>query len=269
MLRFPKPKVLRPVRPNAGTEAHYRRRLYKLIAEMQDSVVYWVRASYNANEPKIAQDVLPSKALKAAVRKLARRWQRNFDDAAPKLADYYAQAAQDRSARQLQRILRDAGFSVKFKMTNTIRDVMNASIAEQVSLIRSIPSQYFTDVEGLVMRSVAKGGDMFTLAGALEQRYSVTRRRAALIARDQTNKATAVITRARQLEVGITEAVWLHSHGGKEPRPTHLANSGKRYDISKGWYDPDADGKGKGKYIFPGELINCRCVSKSIVEGLT
>ena len=39
--------------------------------------------------------------------------------------------------------------------------------------------------------------------------------------------------------MGVDEALWLHSHAGKEPRPTHLANDGKRYKISEGWYDPD------------------------------
>jgi uncharacterized protein with gpF-like domain len=74
------------------------------------------------------------------------------------------------------------------------------------------------------------------------------------------------MNRARQEELGITEAVWLHSHAGKKPRPTHLANHGKRYNVAEGWFDPDPKVR---KHIWPGELINCRCVSKSVVKGFS
>ena len=76
--------------------------------------------------------------------------------------------------------------------------------------------------------------------------------------------ATASMTRARQTELGITEAIWMHSGGGKHPRPSHLAagKSKTKYDVKVGWYDPDV-----GKNIFPGELPNCRCVSRAVVKG--
>ncbi|WP_257785984.1 hypothetical protein [Burkholderia ubonensis] len=41
----------------------------------------------------------------------------------------------------------------------------------------------------------------------------MTKRRAAFIAHNQNSKATATITRVRQEGLGITEAIWLHSHG--------------------------------------------------------
>ena len=61
---------------------------------------------------------------------------------------------------------------------------------------------------------------------------------AVIIARDQNNKATASMTRARQNELGITEAIWVHSGAGKHPRPTHVAMNGAKYDVKKGMWDP-------------------------------
>jgi uncharacterized protein with gpF-like domain len=90
----------------------------------------------------------------------------------------------------------------------------------------------------------------------------VTRKRAALISRDQNSKATSALHKARQLELGIEEGIWMHSHGGKKPRPSHLKNDGKKYDIKKGWYDPDAK-----QWVQPGELISCHCVGRSIIPG--
>lgn len=254
MLRRNKELVLRPVFPNLGIQAMYRRRLRCLIDEMNNSILYWIQATYRATPPVMAMDDSAASQLRIAINKLTRQWQRRFDDAADELAAYFATAAHRRSDATLRAILKKGGFSVQFKMTAAMRDILKATITEQVGLIKSIPQQYLVNVQGAVMRSVQRGGDLGTLTKELEKQYGVTRRRAALIARDQNNKANSSMTRARQLELGIDTAVWLHSHGGREPRKTHLANSGKRYDPAKGWFDPDPK---VNRYIFPGELINC------------
>lgn len=258
--------VLRPVHPNLGIAAAYRRRLQALIQEMAASFEHWIAAQYRKTPPRIAQDATPSAELRSELRRLGIQWQRRFDAMAPKLARWFAQAASQRSDAALRKILADGGIAVKWKMTPAQRDVLGATVEESISLIKSIPEQYHRQVEGLVMRSVQTGRDLQQLTKDLHKRYDITRKRAILIARDQNNKATASLTRARQLEVGIEQAVWLHSHGGKEPRPTHLRNSGKRYNVAEGWYDPDPRVR---RRIFPGELINCRCVSKAVVKGFS
>ena len=155
---------------------------------------------------------------------------------------------------------------MELRTTRAVNDVLQATIHENVSLIRSIAQQHLTQVEGMVMRSVQRGRDLGQLATDLEQQLDVSKRRATLIARDQNNKATAVIQRTRQAELGITEAVWLHSGGGKEPRPSHVKAGRDRvkYDIRVGWWDPD-----DGAYILPGQLINCRCVALPVVPGFS
>jgi hypothetical protein len=65
--------VLSAVRPNAGIEAAYRKRLIALVAGMDKSVQWWLRAAYRANEPVMAQDRTPTDELRDAIRKLARR----------------------------------------------------------------------------------------------------------------------------------------------------------------------------------------------------
>lgn len=257
---------LKPVHPNVGISAALRRFLLDMIEEMANSYVYWLRARYREHPPRLAQDVSPAKKLEMELRKLGMRWRRRFNKAAPKLAAWFAQAVEERSSAAMRRILRDHGITVRFVMTPAMRDILDATVGESVALIKSIPQQYHTEIEGLVMRSVKAGRRLDVLTRELQKRYGVTRKRAILIARDQNNKATAAFTRARQIEMGIEEAIWLHSHGGKEPRKTHLANSGRRYDVRGGWYDPDPRVR---RNIFPGELINCRCVSRPVVKGFT
>jgi SPP1 gp7 family putative phage head morphogenesis protein len=208
----------------------------------------------------MAHDESPAMALRDVMRKLSRRWQRNFDRGSSDLAAWFAIAAADRSDKALQEILRKAGFSVRFKLTAEANDAIQATIGEQISLIKSIGSQHLSTVEQLVMRSVSSGRDLSTLTKELEERFGVTRRRAALIARTENNKCTATITRVRQEGLGIRTAVWMHSHGGKEPRPSHVKASGQTYEVDKGMLID-------GEYIYPGQLINCRCVSRSVIPG--
>ena len=260
--RADKPLTIAAVRPNEGIRTAYQRRLERLVDEMAKSVAYWVTAAYRANTPEMAQDASPAMAMRAVVRRLTRRWQKRFDQAAPEMADYFATAVGERTDGALAAILKRAGISVEFRLTAAANDVLQATVGENVSLIRSIASEYLSDVEGLVMRSVQAGRDMGALSEALQARHGVTKRRAAFISVDQNNKATAAINRVRQEELGIEEAVWLRSNGGKKPRPDHVAYSGKRYKVKEGAYI-------SGEYIYPGQKPRCRCVSKSIVPGFS
>jgi uncharacterized protein with gpF-like domain len=261
--------MLRPVLPNAGITAAYRRRLSDLIDEMAQSVAYWIEAAYKGNVPEVAalaSDEMAATALRNAIKRLARRWLARFDEAAPKLADYFSVKASERVDGALKKILKDAGFSIEWTMTAAQRDILSATVTQNVSLIKSIPSEYFTKIEGAVMRSVQTGRDLGQLSKDLREQFGVSKRRAAFISRDQNAKATAAQTRARQLEIGVTEAIWVHSGGGKTQRASHVkaGQDRVRFDVAKGWLDPD-----EGRYILPGELINCRCTSRSVIRGFS
>jgi hypothetical protein len=343
-------RALKPVHPNAGIAAEYRRRLDDLIADMRDSYDYWITATYRANQSEIALDKMPdtgsparvtavqseigsrnvvwlayvngrplmarngalrtfrsrdaaetgglrstglnmvltdpvrlgdrfdavtlanlpvvlspAQNLQETIDKLGARWEARFDETAPKLAQWFAQTAGKRSEDGLKKILRDGGMTVRFEMTAPMRNILNATVAENTGLIKSIGSQYHSEVQGMVMRSVAAGRDVGMLTRDLRERYGITRRRAAFIALDQNNKSTSAFVRVRQVGLGL-QAIWLHSHAGKKPRPTHLGNTGKPYDPALGWFDPDPKVR---RRIWPGELPRCRCVSRSLVKGFS
>lgn len=272
------PKVARAVHSNRGIEAAYRKRLKALISEMDNSFTYWLSAAYKKNPPSlskiIAEDAKPGKyAAKmqdwASVRSpyakinkviavLTKRWTDRFNDEAPKIAQAYLKDLYKASDSAFMQSLKSAGWTINFKLTPAIRDSFTASLAENVGLIKSIPEQYLTQVEGIVARSYTAGRDLEAMTKDLQALYPKIGKRAELIARDQSNKANAVVNRARQLELGITEAIWMHSYGGKEPRPDHLAANGKVYKIAQGCLI-------SGEYIQPGEMINCRCVSRPVL----
>lgn len=258
--------LLQPIHPNAGTEAEYQKRLLRLVNEMAKSVVYWLKASYRANEPAVmAADADPADELRKAMSGLSRRWQKRFDDAADDMAKYFAQSVADRTDATFKAALRKAGFTIKFKMTAAQRDILKATVQQNVALIKSIPAQYLTQVEGSVMRAVQVGGDLGKLTAELQEHHGVTRRRAVNIARSQNSMATAALKRNRQLELGLDEEQWRHSGGGHHPRSSHVKAGKDRvvYNVRDGWYDPQAKVR-----CWPGSLIGCRCVGRPVIKGL-
>lgn len=265
-------KILPPVHPNVGLEMEYARKLEALVDAMHKSIKYWVLMNYKNNLPGtvtiMAEDDSTSVTLDKIMRRLSRYWQKKFIEAAQQLGIYFAQKSTQRADTTLKQILKESGFAIEFKLTAAARDVLQSTVKENVALITNLSQQHLKQIEILVHHSVQSGRDLGGLAKELEQRYDMTKKRARLIAKDQNNKATASIVRVRQNEIGIKQAKWLHSHAGKTPRPTHVAMNSKLYDVVEGMWDKDADGKGKGRYVYPGELINCRCVSRSIIPAL-
>lgn len=244
--------VLKSIQPNLGVEAAYRKSLKKLLREMRTDVQGLLERHY----PKgIAQD-----GLQAALSALLRYWAARLDKLAPQIAEIFANQSANHTERAFQTALREAGFTVRFRTAARQQTALQAVLGGNVSLIRSIGRQYLDRVEESVWRSVNAGYDMAQLTRELRKDYGISERRAAFIARDQTNKAKAAIEKARRQELGITEAIWMHSHAGKEPRPSHVAADGKRFDVGKGMYLD-------GKWVQPGTEPNCRCTSRAVIKG--
>jgi len=255
-----KPIILRPIRSNARIEAIYRKRLLKLVQEMNDSILYWLSSSYKQFDNEIAQDANPFKKLQQMMKELSKRWLSNLKVGAQKLAEWHTSQTLNMTDQQLKQSLKDAGFTVPFKMTQSMQTVFDAHVSEQVNLITNMTVNNLAQIETLVTNSVQTGRDLATLTDELKTRFGMTERRAKLIARDQNNKATQLITRQRQQDLGITQAVWKHSHAGKVPRPSHVKADGKIYDLDKGMFLDN-------KWTFPSELINCRCFARPIISG--
>ena len=240
-------RTLKPIFPPAGIEKEYEKRLKKAVRKMEKSCVYWLRARYRANEDKILDSATSD--LLQAFRRLLRQWERNFRELADTLPRWFVSKIRGYVTRNLAeqtRPLRDAGlgFNIKFSyMSQKERQTFAAIVAENVSLIKSIARESLTQVEGIVLRSIEDGHDLETLTKRLHQQFGVTERRAAMIARDQTNKATNNLSRQRLLSYGITKGVWMHTSAGKTYRDTHIEEAtnggmnGQEYDIREGCFD--------------------------------
>lgn len=263
MLRAPtkKPIVLAATNANVGLEVVYRTALMRLVKAMHVTLAQKILAIYATDgDDGIGHDASLAATLARAMDRMAKEWTRKIDAGAKELADWFSKSTRERSDASLNTTLKDAGFTVEFKMTPAMRNTYDAVAKEQVTLIKSIGAEHLDDVQVMVMQSVQQGRKLSELSRGLEEKYEVSSRRAALIARDQNNKATATFNRARRTELGITHAKWRHSNAGKKPRPSHVAANGKIYEIAKGMYLD-------GVWTWPGVEINCRCSDQPVIPG--
>jgi len=259
--------VLKPIWPSAAIQAWYYQQLDDLLrAAAQDLSTDLSRAWVEAPpEIGMAQDATPVTNLNRALNAWGRKWTARFDKMSRTIAANFAARNAQATEYSMMQELKRAGFTVQFRPTLKSMEAYRAVAAENVGLIKSIGQKYHTDVREKVWSAVRVGGDLSTLSQDLRKTYGVSVRRAALIARDQSAKAKAVIEGTRRLEIGITKAVWVHSSAGKEPRPEHVrwSRDHKVYDIAKGMYSAV-----DGQYVWPGTPINCRCSSMPLIPGI-
>lgn len=256
-------KITGRIRASAALKKAYYRKLMKLIDGMNASVKWWLEAEYKRRESEIVATDSAAGNINDALNNLFKLWSKKFDTAAEDIAAWFTDEASKHSNRNLQKILIDAGFTVKLKLTASQRMKLEALVLENVNLIKSIPQKYFTELTSVTLESITRGRDLGYLHKEIQKRYGVAKDRAVLIARDQNNKATSIITHAQYEELGITKAVWKHNSGTKTPRTSHLAADNKVYDINKGYFFKEL-----GRNIFPGEEINCGCTSVPIIPEL-
>jgi SPP1 gp7 family putative phage head morphogenesis protein len=150
-----------------------------------------------------------------------------------------------------------------------VRDALNAALTENVKLIKSIPADMLDDVEQVLREHFAKGARVEEIAKALQERYDIGERRAALIARDQSGKVNGQLNEERSAEMGMDSYVWRCSggggptHGDERVRPGHRVLDGTKQVFS----DPPVVDEKTLRTANPGIDYNCRCTAEPDVSG--
>lgn len=260
-----KPDTLQAIWPNTGIRKSYKKDIISLPNEMErdirQTLVTEFRRQAEHEKADMAMDGVADWVAHVGDY-LSTTWSKRLNNLVPEIVEAFVSKTITNYESQLKAQMRKAGFTVRFQVTPFQRDALQAAVENNVGLIKSIGSQYLESVQSQVWQCITNGYDLSTLSKDLKKHYEISVRRADLIARDQGAKAHAAIEKAKRQELGITKAIWLHSHASGKPRPSHLKANGKVFDVNKGMYLD-------GEWVQPGELINCRCVSRSIIDGVT
>jgi SPP1 gp7 family putative phage head morphogenesis protein len=255
-----------PLADPAGVEARYAAALERLAREMTGTVRKEIEALFRKGAAKgVGMDASPSSQARILTNALKKRFEQLFARNAKPLAEKMVGQADKASASAAHMSLKElsGGLSLKTSaITPQMREFMNAAIANNVSLIKSIASEYMVKVQGAVMRSIMDGNGLQDLVPFFEEQEGITHRRAKNIALDQTRKAYNGLNRGRMEAVGIKKFEWVHSGGGQHPRELHQRMSGNIYSFD----DLPVIDENTGERGIPGQLVNCRCVMRPVIE---
>lgn len=158
------------------------------------------------------------------------------------------------NSKQFRSVLRSALQVDVFQHEPELNDLLSVWAQENVRLIKTIPSQYFGDVERITSEGFKSGALTRDIANQIEEVSRVSQRRAFFIARDQMGSLNGDLTKYRQVKAGIDSYVW-HTAGDSRVRPAHADRNGITYR----WDDPPSGG-------HPGQDRACRCVALPVID---
>ncbi len=263
------PDVIRgtPLNPNAADELRYYRNLERLVRMMTDQTERQIKRLFETPhaEEYFAEDASISSQARILTNALAKKFNALFAANAKPIAEKVADAAATSSSSALHSSIQQlsGGLSLPTSsLSGQVMDILKATVAENVSLIKSISSQYLAGVEGAVNRSIASGNGLQDLVPFLQNHKDITLRRAQMIAKDQTRKAFSNLSRGRMENIGLKKFEWLHTGGSNHPRKLHQEMNGKIYSFD----DLPVIDENTGERGIPAQAINCRCRMVPIID---
>ncbi len=269
--RPPRRRLRRPRRQRLprGVERDYRSDIFTVLERARELVDKLLI-------PRLAE--LESRALITVDHDRAdvERWAEALGRIVQNIRDQFAPAERALEVGARVAVNRTSAFN-KQQITNQLRGVLGVDIfiaepeladelagavAENVGLIESIPSQYFDDIERIVLRGFRAGQRSEVLGDEISERFNVSRNRGAFIARDQIGSLNGNLTRNRQINLGIPGYIWRTAFD-ERVRPTHADLEGEPF----GWDDPPVTNS-RGDRNHPGGDFRCRCVPEPDLSTL-
>lgn len=248
----------KPLTPSAAVADRYAKSISSMVIKMAKQTQKEIMAAFRGEtaEEYFAKDASITSEARILFNALSQKFEKLFNSAAPDLADDFVKSSIKSSETSLRESLKSFSEQISLDpsiLSGELKEVVKASIEENVALIKSIPSQYLDNVKGAVYRSITTGRGLADLVPEIQKQNNVTLKRARLIATDQTRKVYGSINRARMEKMGLEKFEWLHSGGGQHPRQLHQRMSGKIYSFKS----PPVIDERTGERGFPGMLVNC------------
>lgn len=262
------------LRNSLPLEKRYADDLERITRQMILETERAVKSLFESDESE--QYYATDASISSQARILMNQLERKFDKLFAEKSSFYAQkminGAKTASKSALHSSLEQlsGGLSIKTDiLTGELNDVLKATVAENVGLIKTVPQTYLEQVRGAVMRSITQpateglAGVQKEINQVLTKRAKQIRNKARNIATDQTRKTYNNINKARMESVGVKKFEWVHSGGGQKPRKLHQeVLNGKIFSFD----DLPVIDERTGEKGIPGQAINCRCTMLPVIE---
>jgi SPP1 gp7 family putative phage head morphogenesis protein len=257
--------TLRQIKPNKSIEVEYRNAILVLSEKLKKFVKNEIIPLLKDTQEKYVQDAIASdfdKVFKQFKRKFSKIDVYGFGIASKAMNKIYKNNKQKFSSDLKEKI----GIDI-FKDNPKLKQLLKAKINENVLLIETQKDEYISDIMTAVYEGITKGERASEIAKDIAKKTGQMTRHIKFIARDQVNKANAMINENMQRSVGVEEYKWSNS-GDQRVRGKSNPNGlykNSRYDhwarekVTFKWSDPPPDG-------HPGEPYGCRCTAQPIIE---
>lgn len=136
-----------------------------------------------------------------------------------------------------------------------VRDMLDASLARQVALLKSVSDQTQARIADIIYRGFQQRTRSVDVARQISDAIGMSRKRALEIARDQTVTLSANLDTERMKQLGINRWKWRHSRK-RRFRPVHKARDGKIFTWQTA---PPPDD-------MPGIPPFCECTKEALLD---
>nr|DAD69389.1 MAG TPA: minor capsid protein [Myoviridae sp. ctVDo27] len=254
-----KTRKFKPVKMSKRTELWYRQQLKQFVKTMTDDIeraLQQPQGSFFMDDAKGFQAI----SAKALMKVLEKYEKLDRTSQAENIANGFVSRGDAQNHAEVSTNLKNqTGIDLSTYLRNSpnIVERVNELTVSNIQLIKSIRTQYLDKVQNAVMQAMVQGTLNKDLAEQLKKLGKDVESRAMLIARDQSSKLNAALTRARHEEVGIKKYMWSTS-GDERVRASHAEKDGQIFEYT----NPPADTG------HPGHDVNCRCVQIPVLDDV-
>lgn len=242
----------------------YTRALVALARELNDALTAEVLAALtpprvdagaDGGDPPLSTPGLVARLKRLAAQVVKRQWGA-LDRAVFAAAEGVTEFSRVEWARQAKAAVGIDLAAIEPNLTPTIERFRRSNL----DLITSLSKEKVSRVQTILEEHA--GSRVETIRDRIMEEEGVTKRQAALIARDQVLSLNAEVAQARHQAAGVEEYYWRTSGDG-DVRPAHRALNGKRFRYD----DPPVVDAKRGRREHPGGDYQCRCTAEPVIPG--
>lgn len=254
-MRKKKQRKLTALKTPKNSEVVYRNELLALVKKLRNDVATQVIPVLRALESEYTNDAF-AETLSEVFENLKRGYANVAMTAQQIASKFVSNSERINRQRFYESVEKAVGVNLSAVVSrDNINDVLVSVTRQNVSLIKSIPDEYFKRVEAIVYDGTIRRNSASSMVKELQKAGGVSERRAAFIARDQSSKLNSALTQVRAENLGVREYIW-RTAGDERVRGNHANKNGKTFR----WDSPPSDTG------HPGQDPGCRCVAQPIIN---
>lgn len=258
-------KKPKPIKISAKSGIAYNVELQRLLGAIHKDVNSDIAPLIKSLAREYTADGWVSDVIKK-IDELTNKWSGGlFNKYSKSIANKFVKSANKSNQTKFKREFPSFGVDV-FADNAQLKEYLDLSSFDNVALIESIRDKYLGDVRATVVQNMRAGNRPDSIVSELMEKYEVSKRKAKMIARDQTSKINGDLSEKRMRSAGFEYFQWIDSKDSRV-RDRHRAIADKVTKYGKGVYRwDDLPLSSDGKRIKPGDDYQDRCTARPVSQ---